>query len=172
MEIDKQTIKALSADARVNILKMLKENRRIAADISKEIGLAPSTVNEHLKMMENAGLVRKNDTGHKWIYYDITEKGKSMVTPKMPISIILTLSLGIGLALFGGAGFFAENMLYSTGDAAAQAVQKAAEITSASGAAQSAGSLAAAPATNWLPLLILAIGLVLVVYGFIKMRRK
>lgn len=172
VEIDKQTIKALSADARIRILKILSGNRRIAADISKEIGLAPSTVNEHLKMMEDAGLIRKNDTGHKWIYYNITEKGKSMVTPKMPISIILTLSLGIGLALFGGMSFFATNMIYSTGDAAAQAVQKATEISSAPALSQSAGLGSAAPVINWLPLAFLAAGLVLAVFGFIKLRRK
>ncbi|MFZ3077105.1 MAG: winged helix-turn-helix domain-containing protein [Candidatus Aenigmatarchaeota archaeon] len=173
IEIDKQTIKALSADARVNILKMLKENRRIAADISKEIGLAPSTVNEHLKMMEDAGLIRKNITGHKWIYYDITEKGKSMVTPKMPISIILTLSLGIGLALFGGMSFLAENIFSGSASAAMQStMEKAAEISSAPALSQSAGLGSAAPAINWLPLALLAAGLVLVVFGFIKLRRK
>lgn len=178
MEIDKQTIKALSADARIRILKILHKSRRIAADISKEIGLAPSTVNEHLKIMEESGLVKKNDTGHKWIYYDITEKGKSLITPKMPISIIITLSLGIVFVLFGGMGFFAENMIYSgTASSAVQsaaetAIQKATEISSAPGAAQSAGSMAAAPAINWLPLVLLAAGLVLVISGFVKLRRE
>lgn len=173
MEIDKQTIKALSADARVKILKMLKENRRIAADISKEIGLAPSTVNEHLKMMEDAGLIRKNHTGHKWIYYDITEKGKNLITPKMPISIILTLSLGIGLALFGALGFFAENMFYSRSTSAVvQSIQKATEMSSASDAAQSAGSIAAVPATDWVPFVFLAAGIILAAFSLIKLRRK
>jgi len=167
MEIDKQTIKALSADARVKILKILNVNRRIAAGISKELGLAPSTVNEHLKTMKNAGLVIKNDTGHKWIYYEITEKGKSMITPKMPVNIILTLSLGIGLAMFGGAEFFAENMLYSGSMSVQSVMEKAPGISD-----MGTNAAAAAPAASWLPLVILGAGLVLVVYGFIKLRRK
>ncbi len=168
MEIDSKTIKALSADARIRILKMLKENRRIAADIAKEIGLAPSTVNEHLKMMEGAGLISKKDTGHKWIYYELSDKGKNLIAPKMPVSIILTLSLGIGLMLFGGMNFFAENMLYS-GDinaTAQSATEKAAEISG------QAAAPAAAVSINWLPLVVLAVGLILVVYGFVKIRRK
>lgn len=168
MEIDKQTIKALSADARVRILKILNGNRRIAADISKEIGLAPSTVNEHLKTMENAGLVKKNDTGHKWIYYEITEKGKNLVTPKMPISIILALSLGIGLTLFGGMSFFATNMFYSTESAVVQSItEKAPGISE-----QATNAAATAPAINWLPLVFLAAGFILAAFSFIKLRRK
>ncbi len=168
MEIDSKTIKALSADTRIRILKILKENRRIAADIAKELGLAPSTVNEHLKMMEDAGLIRKNDTGHKWIYYDITEKGKTLITPKMRVSIILTLSLGIGLALFGGLNFFSENMFYSaSGGAAMQtATEKAAEI-----AETATIPAAAAPATSWLPLALLAAGLILIVFGLMKYKK-
>ncbi len=174
MEIDSKTIKALSADARIRILKMLKENRRIAADISKEIGLAPSTVNEHLKMMEGAGLISKKDTGHKWIYYELSNKGKNLIAPKMPVSIILTLSLGIGLMLFGGMSFFAENVFYSGsgGVFTETAIQKATEISSASNAPQAAGSVAASTATAWLPLAMLAAGIILAVYSFIKIRRK
>ncbi len=169
MEIDNKTIKALSADTRIRILKILHVNRKIAADISKELELAPSTVNEHLKMMEEAGLVKKNDTGHKWIYYEITEKGKNLVTPKMPISIIITLSLGIGLTLFGGMNFFATKMLYAGSESAAiqSAMEKAAEITE-----QVTYPAATAPAINWLPLIILSIGIILTVYAFIKLRDR
>lgn len=169
IEIDKQTIKALSADARIRILKILHKSRRIAADISKEIGLAPSTVNEHLKVMEESGLVRKNDTGHKWIYYDITEKGKNLIAPKMPISIILTLSLGIGLILFGGMNLFAANILYagSQNTAMQSATEKGAEITE-----HAILPAATVSAINWLPLVMLAAGIILIAFGFIKLRRK
>lgn len=171
MEIDSKTIKALSAETRVRILKILNVNRRIAADISKEIGLAPSTVNEHLKTMENAGLVKKNDTGHKWIYYEVTEKGKSMITPKMPVSIIITLSLGIGLALFGGANFLATNTLYSS--VSTQSITEAVPgIAEKAASPAAAGAAAAVPAMDWLPLAVLAAGIILIVFGFIKLRRK
>lgn len=171
MEIDSKTIKALSAETRIRILKILRNSRRIAADISKEIGLAPSTVNEHLKLMEEAGLVRKNETGHKWIYYEITEKGKNMITPKMPISIILTLSLGIGLAFFGAANFYAANIAYSGSGmvpSVMQEVTKTMEQTDYAGTAQ---RLAAAPAADWLSILILAVGAALIFFGLIMHRR-
>ncbi len=167
MEIDSKTIKALSADARIRILKILHKNRRIAADISKEIGLAPSTVNEHLKMMEGAGLISKKDTGHKWIYYELSDKGKNLIAPKIPVSIILTLSLGIGLLLFGGMSFFAENMFYQGSGMVQSAMEKSAEITE-----HVTSPAAAVPAINWLSLALFAVGIVLVVFSFIKLRRK
>jgi DNA-binding PadR family transcriptional regulator len=119
--------------------------------------------------MENAGLVKKNDTGHKWIYYEITEKGKCMITSKMPVSIILTLSLGIGLILFGGMNFFATNFIYAGSQSAAMqsALEKSAEITE-----HVTSPAAAAPATSWMPLVMLAVGILLTVYGFIRLRRK
>lgn len=169
MEIDSKTIKALSAETRIRILKMLSANRKIAADISKELELAPSTINEHMKVMENSGLVRKNDTGHKWIYYEITDKGKNLVAPKMQVSIILTLSLGIGLLLFGGMSFFAENIYYAgSGSAAIQSsIEKAAEIQG-----QAAIPAAASPAISWLTLAMLAAGIILAAFSFIKLRSK
>lgn len=169
IEIDSKTIKALSAETRIKILKILNGNRKIAAEISKYLGLAPSTVNEHLKVMEGSGLVKKNDTGHKWIYYEITEKGKNMITPKMPISIILTLSLGIGLVLFGGINFFAANIIYvgSQSTAMQSATEKIAEVTE-----HAILPAATVSAINWLPLIMLAAGIILIAFGFIKLRRE
>lgn len=172
MEIDSKTIKALSAETRIRILKILRGSRRIAADISKEIGLAPSTVNEHLKLMEEAGLVRKNETGHKWIYYEITEKGKNMITPKMPISIILTLSLGIGLALFGGMSFFAANVFYQESGMAQSVMQESAKAAEAAAAGAGAAQLSIpVPAADLLPVIILVVGAALIVFGLIMHRR-
>lgn len=165
MEIDKQTIKALSAETRIRILKILNENRRIAAELSNELGLAPSTVNEHLKTMEGAGLVRKNYTGHKWIYYEATDKGKSLIRPKMPISIILSLSLGIALVFFGGVNFYTASM-YGTASVQS-AMQKASEISgTVSGTIPST-----APTINWLYMVPIAIGIILVVFSLIKLKK-
>ncbi len=165
-------MKALSADARIRILKILHDSRRIAADISKEIGLAPSTVNEHLKLMEETGLVRKNDTGHKWIYYEITEKGRNLIKPKLPISIIFTLSLGIGIVFFGAANFYATNIAYSGSGMVQSAMQEAAKTTG--GMLENAGTSQppiTMPAVDLLPAIILAIGAALVVFGLIRYRR-
>ena len=100
MEIDKETIKALSADTRVDILKALSERRKTPAELSKQLDLASSTIVEHLRKLEDAGLIQRMETQHKWIYYEITSKGRSLVNPKIPIYVLLSLPIGIGLMFF------------------------------------------------------------------------
>ncbi len=105
MELDKNTIKALSADTRVEILKSLKSRRKMPSELSKELGLATSTITEHLKNLENVGLIQKKDTDHKWIYYELTGKGSNIVQPKYPVNILLTLGIGL-ILIVGGTSFY------------------------------------------------------------------
>ena len=95
MEIDRKTLKALAADTRLDILKSLGKRRKTPSELSKELNLATSTVVEHLNKLEEAGLIKREETGHKWIYYNLTEKGSSLVRPKIPMNFIIVLSLCI-----------------------------------------------------------------------------
>jgi hypothetical protein len=40
-------------------------------------------------------LIRREETGHKWIYYQLTEKGESLVRPRIPIQFVLVLSISL-----------------------------------------------------------------------------
>jgi len=102
MEITKSTIKALASDTRLEILKILSHRRKIAADLAKMLDLAPSTVNGHLKILEEEGLIKRKETGHKWIYFEITERGKSLVKPRSPMQFVLILSIGVLAMIVGG----------------------------------------------------------------------
>lgn len=161
MDIDKETIKVLSADTRIEILKLLDERRKIAADISKKLNLAPSTVAEHLQKLEKNGLIRRKETGHKWIYYEITEKGKNLIKPKLPIHIILSLSTGFILTFFGITNLYTTEILYGVQEAT-KAVGFPSEITAAPTIIST---------INWFFVTLLIIGLVLIVYGLFKLRR-
>jgi eight-cysteine-cluster-containing protein len=101
MEIDRKTLKALAADTRLNILKSLGKRRKMPSELSKELSLAPSTVVEHLNKLEEAGLVKREETGHKWIYYNLTEKGESLVKPTIPIQFVLVISVSV-IVIFAG----------------------------------------------------------------------
>ncbi|OGI12642.1 hypothetical protein A3K64_03610 [Candidatus Micrarchaeota archaeon RBG_16_36_9] len=101
MEIDRKTLKALSADTRLNILKSLGKRRKTPSELSKELNLATSTVVEHLNKLEEADLIRREETGHKWIYYNLTEKGSSLVKPRVPMNFIIVLSVCI-IVFFAG----------------------------------------------------------------------
>jgi DNA-binding transcriptional ArsR family regulator len=101
MEIDRQTLKALAADTRLDILKSLGKRRKTPSELSKELNLATSTVVEHLDKLEEAGLIRREETGHKWIYYNLTEKGSSLVKPKIPMNFVIVISICIIVFLAG-----------------------------------------------------------------------
>jgi len=101
MEIDRKTLKALAADTRLDILKSLSHRRKMPSELSKELNLAPSTVIEHLDKLEEADLVRREETGHKWIYYNLTEKGESLVRPKIPVQFVIVLSISL-IVIFAG----------------------------------------------------------------------
>jgi len=103
MEIDRKTLKALAADTRLDILKSLGKRRKTPSELSKELDLATSTVIEHLTKLEEANLVRREETGHKWIYYNLTPKGENLVKPRYPVQFVLVLSISI-LIIFA-AGF-------------------------------------------------------------------
>lgn len=61
--------KALAHPARVRILRVLDERRTcITADVVLEIGLAQSTVSEHLRILREAGLVQGEIEGPRTRY--------------------------------------------------------------------------------------------------------
>ncbi|MCD6477934.1 MAG: winged helix-turn-helix transcriptional regulator [Candidatus Aenigmarchaeota archaeon] len=164
MEITKKTIKALASDTRLEILKILLKRRMMPTEISRTLDLAPSTISEHLKKLEEAGLIKKRDTGHKWIYYEITEKGKNLVHPKTPVQFILILSLGFLMMIIGGVYSFVGKMEYAAREMA-PTISKGTEGTK--NVVQYTGSR-----TNWIGIIILAIGIILIVIGLYKMLKK
>ena len=61
--------KALAHPARVAILKFLiRQNACVCGDIVKEIGLAQSTVSQHLKELKELGLIRGTVEGTSICY--------------------------------------------------------------------------------------------------------
>ena len=108
MEIDRKTLKALAADTRLDILKSLGRRRKTPSELSKELNLATSTVVEHLNKLEKADLVRREETGHKWIYYALTKKGSALVKPKVPAQFVIVLSICI-LVVFAGFIYYYAN---------------------------------------------------------------
>ena len=107
--LDRKTFKTLASDTRVGILKSLGRRRKMLTEISREFGMSPSTIKEHLDNLKRAELVVMKDDGHKWKYYELTGKGKDVLNPgETRIWIILTLSV---LAMIATAYDFAQRSL-------------------------------------------------------------
>lgn len=80
--LDKKTIKALGADARQDIMKLLAKRPHTASEIAKATGKHVTTVTEHLNVLEQSNLVRKRDSTNKWVYYTLTDKGEHLFKPQ------------------------------------------------------------------------------------------
>jgi len=98
--LDKQSLKALGAETRQDIIKLLTQRPYTASELSKLLGKHVTTIAEHLSMLEHSGIVSKKDDGHKWLYYSLTTKGERLTKPKFYAwTIVLALS---GIAIIGG----------------------------------------------------------------------
>jgi DNA-binding transcriptional ArsR family regulator len=110
--LDQESFKALASEVRVEILKRLDERRQTVTDLSNLLSLSKPTLLEHLEKLQAAGLVKRLEEGRKWIYYELSEKGRRILRPER-VAIVIALAnfvalVSIGLvALLAGAGFVA-----------------------------------------------------------------
>jgi DNA-binding transcriptional ArsR family regulator len=63
--------KILGVDTRIRIIELLKKSGPLGAnDMAGKLGITPSAVSQHLKILKHAGLVRNERKGY-WIPYEI-----------------------------------------------------------------------------------------------------
>jgi DNA-binding transcriptional ArsR family regulator len=66
-----EIFKVLGVESRLKIIELLKERGPLGAnEMSEILGITPSAVSQHLKVLKHAGLVRDQRRGY-WIPYDI-----------------------------------------------------------------------------------------------------
>ena len=63
--------KVLGVESRIRIIDLLKERGPLGVnDMSEVLGITPSAVSQHLKVLKHAGLVRSERKGY-WIPYTV-----------------------------------------------------------------------------------------------------
>ncbi|BAP60805.1 putative transcriptional regulator ArsR [Methanococcus maripaludis KA1] len=99
LEVNKKFLKTLSSRSRISILKALGNKNYTVTELSKSLKLSKSTVHEHLSILVDGELVKKNEDGRKWVYYGLTEKGQYLIMNDLekmiilfPMSVIVFLS--------------------------------------------------------------------------------
>ncbi len=66
-----ELFKVLGVDTRIRIIEILKQKGPLGAnEMSEMLGITPSAVSQHLKVLRHAGLVRNERKGY-WIPYEI-----------------------------------------------------------------------------------------------------
>jgi len=98
--LDQESFRALASDVRVEVLKRLDTRRETVTDLSNLLNLSKPTLLEHLEKLQSAGLVKRVDEGRKWIYYELSDKGRKILHPER-VAITLALASAVVLALIG-----------------------------------------------------------------------
>jgi ArsR family transcriptional regulator, arsenate/arsenite/antimonite-responsive transcriptional repressor len=69
-----RVMKALSDPNRVKVVKMLQQKEMCVCEIQMALGIAQPTVSKHMKVLEDAGLVRSKKDG-LWVNYSLSGGG-------------------------------------------------------------------------------------------------
>lgn len=71
-----KVMKSLSDPNRVKILKLLQQKMLCVCELQCALGISQPNVSKHLKILEDAGLVKSNKDG-LWVNYRISEGTES-----------------------------------------------------------------------------------------------
>jgi len=70
---------------RIEILRILRRRKYTASELAKLLNLSVPTVLYHLSLLEGIGFVKRHDSGRKWVYYELTEKGSRFLSGLLKI---------------------------------------------------------------------------------------
>lgn len=82
MKIFIRVMKALSDPNRVKMMKMLQQGPLCVCEIKECLGIAQSTASKHLKILEDANLVRSFKDG-LWVNYSLSDGSGSPFAASM-----------------------------------------------------------------------------------------
>ena len=171
--IDKKILKALSVDARQEIIKKLSKRPYTASELSKLMNKHVTTVTEHLKNLEEAGLVQKKPSENKWVYYSLSSKGERLFEPKyFTWIIVLSLSFVAFVGSLGSIFFNPNSYAMQTAEknlpAAAPLAQETGQqiVQRTSDAATSAPDL-----TTVIAILIVSVAIVGMIYSSYRIKK-
>jgi len=100
----------ISQLAKIKILDALSQRRKMPTELQKELGLAGSTVIEHLHTLEDVEIVERQETGRKFVYYELTARGENLLKFRASIKFLVLLFIAIPGALSFGLSFTSQGI--------------------------------------------------------------
>jgi|Deesub1362A_J573_1020465.scaffolds.fasta_scaffold01786_6 DNA-binding transcriptional ArsR family regulator len=87
-------IRVLDSKVRVEILRLLSRRRATVSELFRSLGMSKSTVFYHLIKLKESGFVTRMENGkRKWVYYELSERGRQVLKyRKVNIALLLTSS--------------------------------------------------------------------------------
>ncbi len=96
VELDRTALFALASDSRLEILKVLKDERRTLSQLAELLGVDKAAVHRHLKKLEVGGLVKRSEE-HGFIYFSLTWRSRGLISPEENAKIVILLTLSMVL---------------------------------------------------------------------------
>ena len=101
VSLDIDSFKALASETRLDILRALDGKKMSLNEITKATKLHKMTLHEHLTKLSSAGFIKKIEReGHKWVYYQLSWKGQSLLHPENT-RIVVMFSVTFFTLIFG-----------------------------------------------------------------------
>jgi len=90
LTLNVNSLKTLASETRLDILKLLDGKKMSLKELSEATNLHEVTVHEHLSKLIEGGFVNKHEReGHKWVYYQLSWQGTSLIHPENTKVIVL-----------------------------------------------------------------------------------
>lgn len=91
LTLDKEQLRVLASDTRLEILKLLAKRNHNISELAAKLGYSKSTIYEHINRLAEAGLIEKVNSGfaNKWVYYRLTRKGVQLFDKSRKIVVII-----------------------------------------------------------------------------------
>jgi DNA-binding transcriptional ArsR family regulator len=135
VQIDRDTIKALGSETRLEILRRLGERQMTESEVSRSIGKHVTTVAQHMRVLERRNLVERMERpGRKWIYYKLSSSGKRIVHPSdhgFVFGLLGSLGMIVTGAAFSMAQMRGQFSAQMADQAAGAMVEKSSELAMA-----------------------------------------
>lgn len=121
MELDFQTVKALSSPTRIKILNEALSGEPTPTELSDKVDKSKSTVSSHLDQLQEAGLLEKDsEKGRRRVVYQPTSKTEAIIEGRSrKVKFSLTSSIVSGW-IGSGLGIGALNQLQKGSESGSQ----------------------------------------------------
>lgn len=74
-----RSLQDIFTTSRSRILSQLKDRPHTISELSRITGYSKPTLAYHLEKLCETGMVKRVENGRKWVYYELTEKGRRLI---------------------------------------------------------------------------------------------
>ncbi|HII15361.1 MAG TPA: winged helix-turn-helix transcriptional regulator [Nanoarchaeota archaeon] len=115
MNLTLEELGILSSYTRRKILKVLAEKRQNVTGLSEIMGRSKSTMHEQLiKLYQKGFVTRIEREGHKDVYYELSEKGSSLMRSEPAVITMAAVSMIAGISgVYSLVKYFAAPALFA-----------------------------------------------------------